>query len=43
MNKNNKWYFLIGLAIVLLILYIGYFFTDIGRGLGDNNIKTEDS
>lgn len=42
MNKNNKWYFLIGLAIVLLILYIGYFFTDIGRGLGDNNIKIED-
>jgi len=42
MNKNNKWYFLIGLAIVLLILYIGYFFTDIGRGFGDNNIKIED-
>ncbi|NMA49931.1 MAG: multicopper oxidase domain-containing protein, partial [Tissierellia bacterium] len=41
MNKNFKWYFLIAISVVLLIAYAGYFFSDIGRGLRDGDIRTE--
>ncbi len=41
MNKNIKWYSVIAISIILLIGYTGYFFTDIGRGLRENIIGTE--
>ncbi|SFK72937.1 Multicopper oxidase with three cupredoxin domains (includes cell division protein FtsP and spore coat protein CotA) [Marinilactibacillus piezotolerans] len=32
MNKNRKWYAVIVIAIILLIMYIGYFFVNSRRG-----------
>ncbi len=31
MNKNSKWYLVIAISILVLIVFVGYFFTDIGR------------
>ncbi|MDY0235723.1 MAG: multicopper oxidase domain-containing protein [Gudongella sp.] len=42
MNKNIKWYLVIAVSVILLIVYSGYLFTDIGRGLGGNDIRTEE-
>lgn len=42
MDKNIKWYLLIAISVILLIGYAGYFFTDIGRGLVDNDIRTDE-
>lgn len=33
MNKNRKWYTIIIISMLLLIVYIGYFFINSGRGL----------
>jgi len=41
MYKNRKWYILLVVSLTLLILYTGYFFTDIGRGLKNKNFGTE--
>ncbi|MDZ7835294.1 MAG: multicopper oxidase domain-containing protein [Alkalibacterium sp.] len=46
MDKNRKWYTLIVLSTLLLIMYAGYFFTDLGRGLGtmgENDRQSVDS
>lgn len=46
MNKNRKWYTIIALSALLLIIYVGYFFTDLGRGLetmGENDSQLVDS
>ncbi|SFC01896.1 Multicopper oxidase with three cupredoxin domains (includes cell division protein FtsP and spore coat protein CotA) [Alkalibacterium subtropicum] len=55
MNKNRKRFTIIALGALLLIMYIGYLFTDLGRGLGTlgenesqlvdsgRNAETEDS
>ena len=42
MNKNFKWYFIIALSSAILIVYFGYFYTDIGRDLEREKIKTEE-
>ena len=36
MNKNFKWYSIIAISAILLLVYAGYFLTDIGRGFEDN-------
>lgn len=41
MNKNIKWYSVIAISVILLIIYTGYFFTDIGRGFEDDFMITE--
>ncbi len=43
MNKNIKWYLIIAISVILVIVYVGYLLTDIGRGLGGggSNISTE--
>ena len=33
MNKNRKWYTIIIISMLLLIVYVGYFFINSGRGL----------
>ncbi len=38
MNKNFKWYSIMAISLILLIMYAGYFFTGIGRGLEDDFI-----
>lgn len=44
MNKNIKWYLIITFSVIALVIYTGYFFTDIGRsGFIDNDIETEKS
>lgn len=43
MNKNTKWYVVIAVSLIFLIVYAGYFFTDIGRGLGDDYMRTDES
>jgi len=42
MNKNVKWYLVIAISIILLILYAGYFFTNMGRGLRGDSIRTDE-
>lgn len=42
MNRNIKWYSAIAISVVLLIIYGGYFFTDIGRGLGNDFMTTDE-
>lgn len=42
MNKNIKWYSVIVISVILLIVYAGYFFTDIGRGLDDGIMRTDE-
>ena len=41
MNKKFKWYFLIVISLAILVGYVGYYFTDIGRGM-NNNVKIKD-
>ena len=41
MYKNRKWYIILVVSLILLILYTGYFFTDIGRGLKNKKFATE--
>jgi len=40
MNKNIKWYLIIVFSVLILIIYTGYYFTDIGRSL-DKEIMIE--
>lgn len=45
MNKNIKWYSLIAISLIILIVYVGYFFTDRETGLSlsrDDGTTTED-
>lgn len=42
MKRNIKWYLVIAISIALLIVYVGYFFTDIGRGLKKNSMMSEE-
>lgn len=41
MNRNIKWYISIIISVIILIVYAGYFFTDMGRGLGDGMMRTD--
>lgn len=42
MNKNIKWYTLIGVSVILLIVYAGYFFTDIDKDFGRDRMRVEE-
>lgn len=43
MNKKFKWYFLIVISLVILVVYASYIVIDIGRRLNDNVIIKEAS
>lgn len=42
MNKNIKWYLIIGVCLAILIVYFAYFFTDMGRNFDGRKTSTEE-
>ena len=42
MNKNIKWYMIIAISVILLMVYSAYFFMGMGRGPRDDNVISEE-